>query len=93
MGSPLAGFIGRVIAYTFVIGVTVLVAQYLWAQLNLDQSDALVAARATATPLLAASPLICAAIGTVTRPLGIFGVFYVVGAVLTAPFALSHAIH
>jgi hypothetical protein len=93
MKSPLAGFIGRTIAYTLVIGVTSWIAQYLWGELNLDQNDAFVAARQTVTPLIAASPLICAAIGTAARPLGIFGVFYVVGAVLTAPFALNAALH
>jgi hypothetical protein len=93
MNSPLAGFIGRTIAYTLVIGVAAAIAQFVWGQLNLDGNDALVAARQTATPLIAASPLICAALGTAARPLGIFGLFYVVGAVLSAPFALNIAIH
>ena len=41
-----AGFIGRTIAYTLVIGVTSAIAQYVWGQLNLDQNDALVACAA-----------------------------------------------
>jgi hypothetical protein len=93
MRSPLAAFIGRAIAYTLIIGLASAIAQYVWGQLDLDQNDALAAARLTVTPFIAASPLICAAIGTAARPLGIFGIFYVVGAVLTAPFALNSAIH
>jgi hypothetical protein len=87
-----AAFVGRVIAYVFVVGIALAVAGAIWNFLDLDRNDTLAALRGEWTPLLAIAPIVCALIGGFMRPLGVFAVFYVVGAVLTAPFALLHAV-
>jgi hypothetical protein len=87
-----AGFIGRVIAYVVVIGVALALANAVWNFLDLDRNDALASLRSQWTPLLAAAPVVCAIVAGLARPLGVFAVCYVVGAVLTAPFALLHAV-
>jgi hypothetical protein len=87
-----AAFIGRVIVYVFIIGVALAIAQALWNFFDLDRNDELAALRGEWTPLLAVAPVVCAIVGALLRPLGIFAVFYVAGAVLTAPFALLHAV-
>lgn len=85
-------FIARVIAYVFLIGVAIAIAQVWWQAYALDSADGLATARDQAEPFLAISPLVCAGLGAVARPLGTFLVFFVAGAVITAPFALAHAI-
>ena len=87
-----AGFIGRVIVYVIVIGLALAVANGIWNFLDLDRNDSLALLRAQATPLLAIAPIVCAIIAGFARPLGVFAVFYVVGALLTAPFALLHVV-
>lgn len=87
-----AGFIGRVIVYVAVIGVALALANWTWNFLDLDRNDTLAALRSQWTPFLAAAPIVCAIVAGLARPLGVFAVFYVVGAVLTAPFALLHAV-
>jgi hypothetical protein len=87
-----AGFIGRVIAYVLVIGVALALANAAWNFLDLDRNLALAALRSQVTPLLAVAPIACALLAGIARPLGVFATFYVVGAILTAPFALLHAV-
>lgn len=87
-----AAFIGRVIVYVFVIGIAIALAQAIWNFLDLDRNQTLAALRDQWAPALAVTPVICALVGGVLRPLGIFAACYVVGAVLTAPFALLHAV-
>lgn len=88
----LAGFIGRVVAYLVVIGLALALANALWNFLDLDRNDALAALRAEVTPLLAGVPVVCALLAGIARPLGVFTASFVVGALLTAPFALLHAV-
>ncbi len=87
-----AGFIGRVIAYVVIIGVALALANSIWNFLDLDRSDQLAALRSQVTPMLAIAPIVCAFVAGLARPLGVFAVSYVVGAVLTAPFALLHLV-
>lgn len=87
-----AGFIGRVIAYVLVIGIALAIANAAWNFLDLDRNDTLAALRAQVTPLFAVAPIACAILAGVARPLGVFAAFFVVGAILTAPFALLHAV-
>jgi hypothetical protein len=87
-----AGFIGRLIAYVVLIGVALAVANGFWNFLDLVRNDQLAALREQVTPLLSLAPVVCALLAGLARPLGIFAAFYVVGAVLTAPFALLHAV-
>ena len=58
MSGAFSGFIGRVIAYTLVIGLTVALAQYMWAQLDLDQSDEAKKKALYYAPLIPASVLL-----------------------------------
>ena len=87
-----AGFIGRLIAYVVVVGVALAIANGVWNFLDLDRNDQLAMLRDQVTPLLALAPVVCALIAGLSRPLAVFALCYVVGAVLTAPFALLHAV-
>ncbi|HXP91861.1 MAG TPA: hypothetical protein VN905_00190 [Candidatus Binatia bacterium] len=87
-----AGFIVRVITYVVVIGVALAIANSIWNFLDLDRSEELAALRNQVTPMLAIAPVVCALVAGPARSLGVFAVFYVVGAVLTAPFALLHVV-
>jgi hypothetical protein len=87
-----AGFLARVIVYVVIIGVALAIANGIWNFLDLDRNDQLAALRDQVTPLLGIAPVACALIAGLARPLGVFAVSYVVGAVLTAPFALLHAV-
>jgi|GEM_PF-1739267 nitric oxide reductase large subunit len=87
-----AAFITRVIVYVVFIGIAAWIAQSIWNFYDLDRSAELAALRAQFSPLLVIVPVICAILAGVARPLGVFAACYVVGAMLTAPFALLHAV-
>ena len=87
-----AGFIGRLIAYVVIIGVALAIANGIWGFLDLDRNDQLATLRDQVTPFIGVAPVVCALVAGFARRLGVFAVFYVVGAILTAPFALLHAV-
>ena len=84
-----AVFIVRFLTYAIVLGIAYGISQGYWSREGLDLNADLGAYHAAAVPVLMAAPLVLAIVATVARPLAIFILFYLVGAVLTAPFALA----
>lgn len=84
-----AMFILRFLAYAVVLGVTYAVAQMFWTRNGLDLVADLLGLHSLGVAVLTFAPLVLALVAIVARPLAIFILFYVVGAVLTAPFALA----
>lgn len=82
----------RFLSYAIVLGVAYGIAQRFWVQQGLDSSENLTGYHAIATLALTLAPLVLAIVAIVARPLAVFVLFYLVGAVLTAPFALAHVI-
>lgn len=80
----------RFLSYAIVLGVAYGIAQHFWVQQGLDLNDSLDGYHAVATAALTVAPLVLAVVAIVARPLAVFVLFYLVGAVLTAPFALAH---
>lgn len=74
------------------LGVAYGIAQSFWMQQGLDANESLAGYHAIAIAALTLAPLVLAIVAIVARPLAIFVLFYLVGAVLTAPFALSHVV-
>jgi hypothetical protein len=84
-----ASFIVRFLAYSVVLWATYALAQAEWTNANLDLNDSMLSVHALGVTVLTISPLLLAIVAIVARPLAIFVLFYLVGAVLTAPFALA----
>jgi len=84
-----AVFIVRFLIYAIVLGATYGIAQALWAARNLDSNSDLNYVHATGVTVLMIAPLVLAIVAAIARPLAIFVLFFLVGAVLTAPFALA----
>jgi hypothetical protein len=84
-----AMFIVRFLAYALALGITYAIAQNIWTNKGLDLNDGLVSVHALGVAVLTFAPLVLAGIAIVARPLAIFVLFYLIGAVLTAPFALA----
>jgi hypothetical protein len=85
-----AGFIVRLAGYAILLGVAARLAQYLWEQRGLGDVLALQSQHDTAVAVLALAPVVLALIGIgALRPVAVFVAWFLVGAALTAPFALA----
>lgn len=84
-----AAFILRFLLYAVVLGVAYGIANGFWIQDGLDLNESLAGYHSVAIAALAIAPFVLALVGIVARPVAVFVLFYLVGAVLTAPFALS----
>lgn len=84
-----AVFIVRFLAYAIVLGIAYGIAQGYWTHEGLDLNADLAHYHALAVAVLMAAPIVLAIVASVARPLAIFVLCYLVGAVLTAPFALA----
>jgi hypothetical protein len=82
-------FLLRFLIYAIVLGATYAIAQALWASHDLEAYSDLNGVHALGVTVLMVAPIALAVIAIVARPLAIFVLFYLVGAVLTAPFALA----
>jgi hypothetical protein len=83
-------FLIRLVGYALVLGVVSRGAEYLWVQHGLDGSIALQPFHDAGITTLVIAPIVLAAFGF--RPLRaatIFVAAFLVGAALTAPFALA----
>jgi hypothetical protein len=87
-----ATFILRFLSYAIVLGIAYGVAQNFWLQQGLDLNESLAGYHTIATTALTLAPLVLAIVAIVARPLAVFVLFYLVGAVLTAPFVLAHVV-
>ncbi|MBV8602095.1 MAG: hypothetical protein JO359_11080 [Candidatus Eremiobacteraeota bacterium] len=84
-----AGFLVRFLAYALVLGVAYQIAHAAWVQHGLESVDAVAPVHALGRAILIVAPFVLALLGTVARPAAVFALFYLVGAFLTAPFALA----
>ena len=89
MGSGFAAFLLRFLLYAAVMGVAYQIAQTFWLRNGLDGIGALDGLHALGVGILMLAPIVLALVALVARPLAIFVLFYLVGAMLTAPFALA----
>jgi hypothetical protein len=87
-----ATFVLRFLSFAIVLGVAYGIAQNVWVQQGLDLNESLAGYHATAIAALTLAPLVLAIVAIFARPLAVFVLFYLVGAVLTAPFALAHVV-
>ncbi len=87
-----ATFILRFLVYAIVLGVAYGVAQSFWVRQGLDLDVSLSGYHSIAITALTLAPLVLAIVAIVARPLAVFVLFYLVGAMLTAPFALAHVV-
>ena len=85
----MGAFLLRFLLYAIVIGVAYSIAQRFWVQDNLDMSAAFAGVHAIGTLILIVAPFVLAVVAAIARPLAIFMLFFLLGAMLTAPFALA----
>lgn len=84
-----AAFIVRFLAYSIVLWLAYALAQAQWMNADLDLNDNMLSLHSIGIAVLTISPLVLAIVAIFARPLALFVLFYLVGAVLTAPFALA----
>jgi hypothetical protein len=88
--NVVAAFIVRLAAYAILLGVTARLAQWLWDRRGLDDVLVLQSPHDTAVAVLALAPIVLALVGVRgLRRVAIFIAWFLVGAALTAPFALA----
>jgi hypothetical protein len=88
--NAVAAFIVRLAGYAILLGVSARLAQWLWDARGLDAVAVLQAPHDTAVAVLALAPIVLALVGLgALRPVATFVVWFLVGAALTAPFALA----
>ena len=86
----LAAFVVRLAAYAILLGMAGRLAEWLWDQRALDAVIELQSLHDTAITVLAVAPIALALIGfRALRPLAVFLAAFLIGAVLTAPFAFA----
>jgi uncharacterized membrane protein YvlD (DUF360 family) len=86
----LAGFLIRLVAYAVALGVVSRIAEYLWVQRGLDGSITLQPLHDAGITTLVIAPIVLAIVGFGRlRPVAIFLATFLIGAALTAPFALA----
>lgn len=88
----MGAFLLRFLLYAIVIGVAYSIAQRFWVQDNLDMSAPLAGIHAIGTAILIFAPFVLAVVALIARPLAIFVLFYLVGAMLTAPFVFARLV-
>ena len=71
------------------MGAAYQLSQYFWTHNGLDVNTSLDDIRNYGMLAAALAPFILALVGIFARPLAVFVLFYLVGAMLTAPFALA----
>ena len=85
-----AGFIVRLAGYAVLLGIAARLAQYLWDQRGLGDVLALQGLHDSGVAVMALAPIVLALVGLgALRPVAVFVAWFLVGAVLTAPFALA----
>ncbi len=85
-----AGFIVRLAVYAILLGIAARLAQFWWDQRGLGDVAVLQSLHDTAVAVLALAPIALALVGIgPLRPLAVFVAWFLVGAALTAPFALA----
>jgi len=84
-----ASFIVRFLGYSLVLWAAYAIAQSLWTHAGLDLNEGFDGLHSQGITILTVAPLVLAIIAIIARPVAIFVLFYLVGAVLTAPFALA----
>ncbi|MBV8074428.1 MAG: hypothetical protein JO140_03285 [Candidatus Eremiobacteraeota bacterium] len=82
-------FLLRFLVYAVIVGLAYQIAHAYWVQNGLDGVDALAGVDALGRTVLFFAPFVLALVGIVARPLALFALFFLVGAMLTAPFALA----
>jgi len=88
--KALTGFFIRLVVYAIVLGVVSRVAEYLWVRHGLDGSIALQPFHDAGITTLVIAPIVLAIVGFGRlRPVAIFLATFLIGAALTAPFALA----
>jgi len=85
----MAAFLLRFLLNAIVIGAAYTIAQSFWTRIGLDVNPAFDGLHALGMAILIFAPFALAVVGIVARPFAIFVLFYLVGAMLTAPFALG----
>ena len=86
----LAAFVVRLAAYAIALGIVGRLAEWLWDRRGLDLVTTLQAPHDTAMTILAVAPIGLALIGFgALRALAVFAAAFLIGAALTAPFALA----
>jgi hypothetical protein len=92
MGA-LAGFLIRLVGYAIVFGVVARLAEYLWVRQALDGSIVLQPLHDAGITTLVIAPIVLALVGVgPLRPVAIFVAAYLIGAALTAPFAVARLV-
>ena len=84
-----AAFIVRFLAYSLVLWAAYAIAQLQWTNANLDLNDSFTGLHAHGVAILTIAPLVLAVVAIFARRIAIFVLFYLVGVVVTAPFALA----
>jgi hypothetical protein len=88
--SAVAGFIVRLAGYAILLGIAARLAQWLWEKRGLDGVAVLQAPHETAVAVIALAPIVLALLGVgLLRRVALFVAWFLVGAVLTAPFAFA----
>lgn len=86
-------FVIRLVLYALLLGITSRLAQALWSNHGLDNVPDLQGLHDGGITALMFAPIALALIGAGRlRPLALFLAFCLVGAALSAPFALSHLV-
>ena len=84
------GFLVRLVVYALILGIVSRIAEYVWVQHGLDGSIALQPLHDAGVTTLVIAPIVLALIGFGPfRAVAVFVAAFLVGAALTAPFALA----
>lgn len=84
-----AAFVVRLAAYAIVLGIASRLADWLWVSRGLGGVGLLAAAHDNALAALAVAPVVLALGFGPLRRVAIFAAGFLIGAALTAPFALA----
>jgi hypothetical protein len=87
-----ATFLLRFIGYAIVMAIAYGIANFFWAQNGLDFVDTVQGLHSLAVVVVGVAPLILALVAIVARPVAVFLLFYIAGAIVTAPFALARLV-
>ncbi|MBV8152306.1 MAG: hypothetical protein JOY59_12175 [Candidatus Eremiobacteraeota bacterium] len=85
----IASFLLRFVGYAMVLAIAYALGSYFWYRNGLDGVDALADVRALGFAIFVFAPFLLALVGAVARSFSVFVLFFLVGAMLTAPFALA----
>jgi hypothetical protein len=86
----ITGFLIRLVGYAFALGIVARIAESLWVSHGLDGSIALQPFHDAGVTTLVIAPIVLALLGFgPLRPLAVFVAAFLIGAAITAPFALA----